>query len=169
MKCIFCDSQTRGKNKYCSTKCIKRAYYVRKNPDVQSFFIKNSNFLQTETGIGFKWEKYIADLIGAEHLEFNYGGVDLQKDGKLIDVKACNLYKRKFKRGKPVKKEQSGNWIFNRNKVKPVDYFFCVCLIDDKPVKILKIPSEHFPLKGATIGQKSKYDKFKFTGKIKNF
>lgn len=148
---------------YCSTKCIKRASYLRRNPNVKSIF-RDKSFWNTETGIGFKWERYIAKLIGANHIKFNKLGVDLEKDGLLIDVKASNLYKRKRKNGKVVNSDQSGVWVFNRNKEKKVDFFFCVCLINNKVNKILKIPSNKFSTSGITIGIDSKYDKFIFMG-----
>ena len=167
MRCILCKSIISQLNsrrrKYCSTKCIKKAWYLRylkRNSNIKSYFTNNPNFWKTETGIAFKWEKYAAKLLGAKHLEFNVGIGDLDWNGKIIDVKVCNLYKRKNKRGKLVKKS-SGWWVFNRNKMKSLDFFFCICLIDDKPHKMFLIPSTIFPSKGATIGQKSdKYDKY---------
>lgn len=158
--CLFCNKPIAvNRRKYCSIICIKRAWYIRNNPNCKSYFTKNPEFWNTETGVGFKWEKYAAKFLKAKHNEF-IKGIDLNWNGKLVDVKACNLYKRKFKRGKSVVGEQSGNWVFNRNKIKPVDFFFCCCLKDNKLIKKYLIPNSNFPKIGAVIGLKSKYDKF---------
>ena len=152
-------NSTRIAAKYCSVKCIKRASYIKKNPDTKIMGI-SKDFWKTETGIGYKWEKYIAKRIGATHMEFNRAGCDLEKDGELIDVKACNLWRRQYKRGVPVKKEQTGVWVFNRNKMKPCDTFYCVCLDNNKLVKVLKIPACEFGTRGITMGEKSKYNEY---------
>jgi hypothetical protein len=157
MECIFCKQPTKGTNKYCSTKCIKRASYLRKHPNTKSSLNHNPDFWKTETGIGYKWEKYIADLIGATHLEFNKDGADLDWKGKLVDVKSSHRYSRKHKRGKPVKK-QFGNWVFNRNKSKPINWFFCVCLTNNEVERVYQIPPEAFANSGISIGKVSKFD-----------
>jgi len=83
---------------------------------------------------------------------------DLFWNGTKIDVKTCNLYKRKKKRGKKVKK-CSGWWVFNKNKGY-ADKYFCICMIDNIPVRYYLIPKNEFN-KGITIGQRSvKYNKF---------
>lgn len=157
-KCLLCKRDKGTRPKFCSKKCIKQSWHLRNHPNSKCFN-RDKEFFKTSTGIGFTWERYVANLLKAKHLTFN-NGPDLDKDGTLIDVKACNLYRRKFKRGMPVKQKQSGNWIFNRNKEKPIDFFCCVCLVNNKPKKILMIPSKSFPKKGATIGWNSKYDCF---------
>jgi len=170
-RCLFCNNIIPKKRfgkynhnliKYCSVKCNKNAYRVRQNPNVKSLCIKNPDFWKTETGIGYKWEKYVAKKIGAEHIKFNYRGEDLRLGNLKIDVKACELYKRKRKTQRGAKVGSVfGNWIFNRNNIKPMDYFYCVCLIKGKPVKELYIPADKFGFKGITIGNKSKYDIYK--------
>jgi len=160
-KCLLCNGlRSPNRKRYCSTICIKRAWYLRQNPNRKSYFVGNPEFWNTETGKGFKWEQYSAKFLGANHLEFNNSGADLDWKGKLVDVKSCNLYKRKSKRGKAVSGDQSGWWVFNRNKQKLIDYFFCIALKDNKPVKHFLIPSKHFASKGIVVGQHSKYDKF---------
>lgn len=162
LNCLFCNKRiptTRLKKwtKYCSNLCNKRAWYVRHNPNAKSYFVKNPEFWKTTTGIGFKWEKYAAKMLGAKHLMFGKGA-DLDWKGRAVDVKVCNLYKRKSKRGKLVKKEQAGWWVFNRNKRKPIDYFYCICLKDGEPVKRLLIPNAVFPNKSLVIGANSRYN-----------
>lgn len=166
MKCLFCNN-TIPKNrsqysyiKYCSEKCNKRSWYLRNNPNCKSHLNKNPDFWKTETGIGFKWEVWASKLLKAKHLTFNNSGGDLDWNGKIVDVKSCNLYKRKMRRGKPIKSEQKGNWVFNRNKKKKIDYFLCICLIKNNPHKVLLIPNKDFSNKGIVIGWKSKYDKY---------
>lgn len=129
-----------------------------RNINPNSYFNDNDDFWKTETGIGFTWEKWVANKIGAEHLEFNKNGCDLSLDGHKIDVKAANAWRRKTRNGENLKKKQAKVWVFNRNKVKPCDIFICVCLENNTPVKVLEIPSKVFPLSGITIGTNSKYD-----------
>lgn len=171
MKCEFCKkphtrlrpNSTTIPARYCSTVCIKRASYVRKNPEVRTHYGKDTvAFLKTETGIGYKWEKWAAKILGAKHITFNKNGCDLDWNGHSIDVKAAELWRRGIKRGIPVLSEQSGTWTFNRGKMKPCDFFFCVCLVRGKVKKCYLIPGSKFPKSGAVIGQKSKYDKYQF-------
>ena len=157
-KCLVCKKGI-NRPKFCSHKCSAHAWYLRNNPKAKSYKV-NSAFWKTETGIGFKWEKYVAKFLKAEHLKFNKGGADLKWNGKMVDVKSSNLYRRKNKRGKPVLSKQSGVWVFNRGKNKPLDFFFCVALKNNKPFKMLLIPNDNFPKKGLVIGMKSKYDKY---------
>jgi len=85
---------------------------------------------------------------------------DVEFNGERIDVKSCNLYKRKFKQGKPVEKS-CGWWVFNKNKGY-ADKYFCICMERNIPVKYYLIPKEYFN-NGITIGQKSlKFDKYLF-------
>ena len=159
--CLFCNKPT-PRPRYCSTICIKRAWYLRNNPNVKSYFAKNPDFWKTETGIGLKWEKYGAKLLKAKHLLFNNRGSDLDWNGKMVDVKSAKLYKRKLKRGKPygLKHKVLGTWVFHfENKTNP-DFFLCICLIENKPFKILLIPNNNLPRKGITVGWKSYYNKF---------
>lgn len=161
MNCLICNKLIdKNRTKYCSPFCIKRAWYIRNLGSKKSYLVNNPEFWNTETGRGFKWEKWTAKLLGAIHREFKTG-VDLLWGDKTIDVKSTNLNKRKNKRGKPVKSEQRGYWTFNcENQVTP-DYFFCICLIDNKPLKTYLIPSSAISSSGACIGWKSKkFDKY---------
>lgn len=162
-KCLLCKSTIPiNRKKYCSTACVKRAWYIR-NTTGRCFFKSDPAFWNTETGIGFTWEKYAAEKLNATHLKFNSKGADLEKNGEFIDVKSCNLYRRKNRRGSPVKTKQAGNWVFNRNKLKDnVDWFFCICLDKNKVVKEYMIPAHKFGIKGVTIGNKSAFDEFLF-------
>lgn len=157
MNCIFCNNiipesrkSFNHKNpKYCSVECIKRAYYLRKNPDKKSYINHNPKFWETKTGIGFKWEVWASNFLNATHNKFKKGA-DLNYNGKLIDVKVSKGYNLK----------NSTQWVFNRNKIKPIDFFFCIALKNDKVYKLFFIPNNNFPKCGATIGDNSKYDKF---------
>ena len=168
-KCLLCDKSIPQKRfgkfnynliKYCSNKCTQTAWRLRHNPNIKSYRVNNPDFWKTETGIGFKWEQYVAKKIGAEHIKFNTSGEDLRLGKLKIDVKACELYKRKMAHGRKTHKV-FGNWVFNRNSIKPMDYYYCVCLIKGKPVKELYIPADKFGKSGITIGEKSKYDIYK--------
>lgn len=159
--CIVCKEKIPpNRKRYCSKKCIKVAWYVKNNPKAKSHHIKNSDFFSSNTGIGYKWEKYVAKILGAEHREF-CRGVDLIWNGKTIDVKTSSLFKRRFKRGKPVVKEQSGVWSFkfSHNRVIP-DYFFLVCINKSSVEKMYLIPSCELGKRGVVIGWKSIYDKY---------
>lgn len=162
MKCVYCKTYE-ARKKYCSIKCIKRAYILRKYPKVRSFSNNNPDFWKTETGIGFKWEKYAASLLNAEHIPFN-NGPDLKKDDYGIDVKVCVRYHRKMKRGKIVK-NSTGWWVFNsNNKKKEVKWLFCICLNENQTInKQLYIPADLFYKNktGITVGENSKFDKYK--------
>lgn len=165
MKCLICKKLIQGRRltswtKYCSEKCSKKACYLR-NSKSKHYSTGDKDFWKTETGKGFKWERYSAKLLGAKHLEFNGKGADLDWNGKLVDVKSCEIYKRKFAHGKPTF-NRYGSWIFHRNTNKPMDFFFCICLKNNKIIKKYLIPNEFFP-KGVSIGKISpKYDKFIF-------
>ena len=163
MNCLFCNELIAiNRKKYCSIKCIKRAWYLRSHPNTKSYFSNNPDFWKTETGRGFKWEKWVAKKLGAKHLEFNSRGADLDWDGKLVDVKSKEFGFRRFKRGKMVENNTAG-WTFNRGKKKKIDFFFCICLKKNKPIKILLIPDDKFPNSGICVGVKSKYDIYLFS------
>lgn len=82
---------------------------------------------------------------------------DLLWNGKKIDVKSCNLFKRKRKRGKKVK-ECSGWWVFNTRN--DVDYYLCACMIENMPERYYLIPA-NATQSGISIGYyKSKFNKY---------
>lgn len=153
-KCNFC-GETHYRYKpnskrlpalYCSTKCIKRASHLKRNPDKKCFG-RNKTFWETETGIGFKWEKYVADKFNGTHMEFNSHGIDVVTSLGNIDVKVCEKYRNQ--------------WVFNRNKKKSnIDFYYCICLDKTKIVKELCIPTDSFKSVGITVGNSSKYDEF---------
>lgn len=134
--------------RYCSTECIKRASYLRRNPNKRSLG-RTEKFWETETGIGFKWEKYVAEKLKGEHRPFNKQGIDVCTSIGNIDVKVCNKY--------------GPQWVFNKNKPKPIiDWYYCICLENSKPVKELLIPRADFKGRGITVGTVSpKYDIYK--------
>jgi len=163
MKCEFeyCENESRKNLRYCSNRCIKRVWYLKNRGC--AFFTDKEKFATTETGIGFKWEKFGATLLGAKHLPFNNRGLDLDWNGKMIDVKSAKLNFRKNKRGKPVASEQKGYWAFHSwGKNKP-DFFLCIALVEDKAFRTYLIPASKYPISGVSIGWKSKYDKYLFS------
>ena len=158
-KCLFCKSIIPEKRTFCSPKCVKKSWYLRRNPNC--YYSGSKKFWESATGIGFKWEKFAAKLLGAQHLEFNNRGSDLLLKNKYIDVKVSSINKRKNKRGKPIIGKQTGTWNFRLGKSKP-DYLFLICLNENKKIeKILMIPfNEVKATSGMVIGKYSKYDKF---------
>jgi len=156
-KCLFCKGDKDiSRPKYCSKQCIKRAWQVRRNPDL--YWGTKKHFWLSDTGTGLKWELYAAEKLGGKHLLFNNNGSDILKDGKTYDVKVSALDKRKNKRGKPVKGTQKGYWVFKTGNKNIPDYFYCICLDKDSVVKELCIPTEGKKSKGISIGWKSRYD-----------
>ena len=174
-KCIFCPKiipieridKFHKKVRYCSTECIKRASYVRTHKFKSSSYIPSSEseWVNTGTGKGRIWEIFVANLTKGELQPYG-SHFDILIDGKRIDVKSCNLYKRKNKRGKAIKnpEKQIGWWVFNRNSGEiEVDSFICIGLIDNKPIKIYKIPSRQFRNGIVISPRKSKFDEFIIT------
>lgn len=159
--CLFCGQPLNPPRKiFCSRPCIKHSWYLRHNPGAKSYYNKSPDFWKTETGIAVYWERKSAQLLGARHNLFG-AGADLDWNGKTVDVKVCQLYRRKLKRGKAVKSQQQGVWVFNRNKLKPIDFFLCWCLQGEAIKKLLLIPADQFARAGITVGLYSKYDKYK--------
>lgn len=173
MKCAFCGKEIPkervdrkkkkgGRLKYCSKICNKNSWRF-KNSNVKNSTVRDGAGFGSTTQKGLFWENYIAKkLDGAicvSNERMNQVS-DVIWNGMKIDVKSCNLFKRKIHHGKPAK-NLFGWWVFNRNSFKKeIDYFACVCVIKNKVEKIYLIPTSEFPKSGITIGQKSKYDKF---------
>jgi len=172
MKCQLCNKEIhkdRGGKfakhtvKYCSNLCNKRASYLRLTKTKHSTLLEGPNF-NFCTSKGLYWELWVAKHFNGKCLssETMNQKTDVIINNKNIDVKASNIYKRKFKRGSPVVREQKGCWAFNRGKAKKeIDYFMCLCLVDNELIKIYKIPNKLFGKSGVVIGHKSKFDKYK--------
>jgi len=112
---------------------------------------------------GIKWEEWFINRFGAERPSKNLNTpFDFFWNNEKIDLKVCELYKRKFKRGKSIKKT-TGWWTFNRNGSE-ADFMICIGLINNKPFRVFKIPEKVFPKSGVTITPlESKYNKFVIT------
>ena len=137
--------------RYCSKECIKRASYLKKNPTRQSFLRGDKGFWDTQTGIGYKWELYVADKLKGEHLPFDSDGIDVRASIGNLDVKVCERY--------------HSQWVFNKNTPKEhIDFYYCICLEGGKIAKELLIPRESFKGRGITVGKVSAYDQFKIVG-----
>lgn len=171
MQCTFCgkpnyrDRVRCSRLKYCSDICNKRAYVVRKKNALYSRFLPQTRldyYEKTASGKAFFWEIWAAEKMGAEHANRDVMNkpYDLLIDGKTIDVKIAELYKRKMKRGRKTG-EVSGTWCFHSEPWAQSNFFLCIGLVQNKPEKIFYIPHDEMPSKGCTIGRhKSKYDKF---------
>lgn len=162
MLCQFCKKKP-ARVRFCSPQCVKRDYRKRHFPNC--LWNNLSYFNKTETGKGYKWEKYATKVLKAKHLEFNHEGADLDWNGKSVDVKSKEIAFRRFKHGKLILSKQLGTWTFPRGKMKKIDYFFCICLIKGRVKKIYLIPGKIFPKYGITVGWKSIYDKYLFITK----
>jgi hypothetical protein len=135
---------------------------------MRKWYLKNrektaQEMFNSKTSKGYRMEKLACRILkGAVNLNdtgFNKP-YDLDWKGRKIDVKSKEVVFRKFKRGKPVKKSQSGFWSFKRTNYN-CDYFFCICLENGNPIKFYLFPSKAFG-KGVCIGRKSKYDNYLF-------
>src|SRR3990167_3737248 len=157
MLCILCKSLVPpNRRKYCSTLCIKRLWNIRHLKLKESIGLDNRPK-------GIAWEEWFIKKFGAKRPQRALNTpFDFFWGGDKIDLKVCELYKRKRRRGKLVKKA-NGVWAFNRNG-DDADFMLCIGLIKDKIVRVFKIPNVNFPKTGATIGvKKSKYDKYLIT------
>lgn len=158
MFCILCgDPVPLNRRKYCSILCIKRMWNILHLNIKKSFVLGNPQK-------GIMWEEWFIRKFNAirpqRALNIPY---DFLWNNEKIDLKICELFKRKFKRGKPA--NSSGVWIFNRNG-NGANFIICIGLINDKPIRFFKIPNTIFPKTGATIGlYRSKYDIYRFTPK----
>jgi hypothetical protein len=162
MKCQLCHKKVpKNRKKFCSYFCVKRSWYLKQKSFKHSALVEGANF-NSSTQKGFFWELHAAKLLKAICVSKKIMNRewDLEKENFKIDVKSSNIYKRKLKHGKAVK-NCSGVWIFNKNS-ENIDYFFCICLIKNKPEKYYLIPNKFFPTSGISIGGKSKYDKYLF-------
>lgn len=163
MLCMFCSKPIINKDKlvarygttlkYCSSLCNKRAWYMRHNKPKESIFTTNPPK-------GILWEEWFIKKFHAKRPSESLNtSFDFFLNNEKIDLKVCELYKRKFKRGKPVKKTV-GWWTFNRNGSE-CDFMICIGLVNNKVARVFKIPEAFFPSKGATISPiKSKYDQY---------
>ena len=138
---------------YCSDLCNKRAWYLRHNESKNSIFSGNPQK-------GIKWEEWFIERFGAKRPSRSLNTpFDFFWNNEKIDLKVCELYKRKFKRGKPVNKTV-GCWTFNRNSDN-FDFAVCIGLINNEVTRVFKIPNKDFPKSGITVSPiKSKYGKF---------
>lgn len=107
-----------------------------------------------------KWEEIFAFVLGANDKNAECFGsrYDLDLDGLHIDVKICQRYFRKTKRGKKID-DSSGWWVFQKNK-NIADAFLCACLDGEVITKLLLIPNEAIAGTGITVGVNSSYDKY---------
>lgn len=133
--------------KYCSVVCTKRSWNRRKRPNV-------NKVINTASYIGRRGELLATQILeGAEDMNassFGNPGFDLMWNGAKVDVK-CKNYTRH--RG-------SKQWSFCFSSTDK-DYYLLICLEDDEIVKALYIPSNSIPSGGITVGENSKYDKYK--------
>jgi len=129
--------------------------------NIRHLNIKNS-FALGNPSKGIAWEEWFIKKYGAVRpkKELNTP-FDFFWNNEKIDLKVCELYKRKIRRGKSVKKT-NGWWTFNRHS-NNTDFILCIGLINNKPIRFFKIPNNLFPKTGATISpMHSKYDCFIF-------
>jgi hypothetical protein len=148
--------------KYCSDRCNKLSW-AKRNKVIKNSFNNGDRkeWLNTETGVAYSWENWVARQFQGVWQGFNKPFDILIGDEK-IDVKTCELYKRPNKRGKPVKNKsaQAGWWVFNKNKGNIADFMLCIGLINGVPFKMWKIPSKVFG-KSKTISPLSnRFDKY---------
>jgi len=123
---------------------------------------KTANYLETTTGKGRFWENFACKILGGKITRPNHNlnnSFDFLWNGKKIDVKSSNLYYRHFRKNKkPVNPlRQVGVWRFDRGEIfkKDIDYFFCICLRNNKAEKWYLFPNPIFPKRGVTITERT--------------
>ena len=133
----------------------KRDWSRKKNGVTEESYRRSATY----KGLAGEWLA-LELLYGSKHMngEVMNREFDILWNGKRVDVKTCELYKRKLKRGKPAK--SSGWWVFNKNKASS-DLYFCICLLDGKPLRAYMIPAKEFG-GGITIGWNTRHDKYLF-------
>lgn len=147
--------------RYCSRRCIGNAWLVKRR-NTKSV-IRDGPHLESCTGKGLYWEMYAQKILGGEVLSLKTMNrkYDLVlDDGRTVDVKSCNLYRRNKKRGKKILniEKQIGWWVFNKNKGNEALWYFLVGLIENRPSRLFLIPKEEFK-SGVCISRNS--NKFK--------
>lgn len=172
-KCLFCKKEIpperytkwHHKIKYCSPICGKRYIYLKNTKHKTSFFKNKNEWLLTNMGKGYYWEVFANNILKGELQKFG-SSFDILWKGKKVDVKSSSLYKRKYKRGKPVKGEQTGWFTFHkysRKKKDGIDYLFCIGVIENKPYKMWLIPFDKVnKVFCITPNPSKKYDKYLF-------
>jgi hypothetical protein len=156
MQCVLCKRpRAANRPKYCSSRCVKSAWYLRNAKPKESVY-----FGKPQKGI--LWEEWFIKRYGATRpSEALNTPFDFWWNGERIDLKVCELYHRKTKRGRPVG-QTIGWWVFNRNS-RNFDFAICIGLVNGVPVKSFKIPNSEMPASGAVISpRQSKYDEFLF-------
>ncbi len=118
---------------------------------------------KSETWFARKWEIHIAKVLGAQDMNKDAMGkpYDLLWKGNRINLKVSHKFRRKTKRGRPVK-FCSGWWSF-RSSVGQCDFYLCIGLDDSDDIqKTLLIPACNMPKNGISVGvQKSnKFNKY---------
>lgn len=133
--------------------------YISKNGGFKFWADKLSlNMKKSETSLGKEYEQYITDLLNRKGYEVERMSTkhpyDLLVNMNIkIDVKVSNLY-----RGPKGEFHTFNLEKYNHN----CDLFICVCVTDDKVVKILVIPSKFLmKVSQLSLGINSIYDVFK--------
>ena len=142
-------------------------YYDRMDRKYKRDWLRKKNGTTDDSlKVSATWKGYRAEILalellpGAEHMnrEIMNQPFDILWRGICVDVKSCELYQRKNKRGKKVVSEQSGCWVFNKNKGS-ADKYLCICMLRGVPFVAYLIPAKEFG-NGTTIGWKSKFSKY---------
>ena len=131
-------------------------YWARLKSKASVIKLQNS-----ATHKGMRWENWFAEKIGGMNINnpIMNRSFDVLANGAQFNVKSCELYKRKIKRGKVC--SSIGWWVFPRNKGS-CDFYACICLEGGKPTKLYIVPANKTPMSGLTIGYKtSKYESFR--------
>lgn len=160
IKCLFCGKDVPEHRRFlCSTICAKRRYAIKQT--VSSRYGDDSKYNETNTGKSVFWEGWFVNTFGGEWMNEEIMGkpYDVLWNGKKIDIKVAEYYVRTLKRGK--KWNGGGVWNFHQNPfLKPeIDFYACICLKNNLPVKLLLVPAAIYDLrKGLTIGINSQFN-----------
>lgn len=126
----------------------------------------HGDWYKTETGKGYAYEQLVANMLKGQWQGFS-APFDILWGKKKIDVKTCNLYKRKRKQGKEVDPSKQAGWFSfhkfdGKSKGKDIDYLFCIGLLDGIPWKMWLIPYQDILSQNFTITSNAskRYDKY---------
>jgi len=142
MKCKCGNSVPPNRTKWCRKKCAQHFWYItqRKTPASRNSATHKGRRMEL---VGIKLLPGSQDM----NTDSRRHSFDILWRGKKIDVKSCEKYRNW--------------WVFNKGKTQ-ADFYFCFCLVNKKPIKILMIPAASFG-KGISVGMKSqKFDRFIF-------
>ncbi len=154
MLCVFCGKLILKERadkwhklpRYCSTRCIKAAWYMKNAKPKNSVYLGNPQK-------GIVWEEWFIKKFGAKRPSVSLNTpFDFFWKGERIDLKTAN-------------KNKKGSWWsfggWDKDCGKDCDFVLCLGLLNDRMQKVFKVPASVFG-RGISVGclTSPKYDKY---------